>query len=354
MRTPEGDLYTAAFGGYHPDINSPAADWYVDVIRELIPAYHGDAFFADGMTFAEYGQSEYTVKRFREEMKRDYPRSLAEDPDWRGTVRWEVAQVDRFWNKLKSAIKERDPKVQVAVLSSEPTMYYRGRSDAGSHANDLVGALRMLDALHVQHDVVADWNLTAEFLKPYRLVILPNTGCMSDAQVAAVREYVTQGGTVLATAETSLFDENGATRNDFALGDVFGVKFDETPSNAIRTTEDRRPVYLRPARTEHEVLRRLPETDLIIPGDSTYARPRQGQATAALIEDAETPVPSPATVTERTALQVNDFGKGKAIWVRGTIFAHSSFRSDVPSGVEWVNGFVSGAVEYLAPAAPWG
>ena len=484
MRTPEGDLYTAAFGGYHPDINSPAADWYVDVIRELIPAYHGDAFFADGMTFAEYGQSEYTVKRFREEMKRDYPHSLAEDPDWRGTVRWEVAQVDRFWNKLKSAIKERDPKVQVtfngpgpmiempgarrgwvaepphldastdyafteagsggeyatwtrgaawpkpfkvtflnrnsildpfdadeirarmgrtlaeggepyrydrtsingeanryftetwapifeevrrkepyikgaepvkyvAVLSSEPTMFYRGRSDAGSHANDLVGALRMLDGLHIQHDVVADWNLTAEFLEPYRLVILPNTGCMSDAQVAAVREYVRQGGTILATAETSLFDENGGTRADFALGDVFGVKFDEPPSNAIRTAEDRRPVYVRPARTEHEVLRRLPQTDLIIPGDSAYARPRQGQATAALIEDAGTPAPSPAKVTERTALQVNDFGKGKAIWICGTIFAHSSFRSDAPSGVEWVNGFVNSAVEYLAPSAPW-
>jgi hypothetical protein len=266
----------------------------------------------------------------------------------------------KTWAPIFAEVKQKEPYLKgaepvkyVAVISSEPTMYYRGRSDAGSHANDLVGALRMLDALHVQHDVVANWNMTAEFLKPYRLVILPNAGCMSDAQVEAVREYVRQGGAVLATAETSLFDENGGTRTDFALGDVFGVKFDETPSNAIRTTEDRRPVFLRPAGTAIEVLRRLPETDLIIPGDSVYARPRQGPATAALIEDAGTPVPSPASVTERAALQVNAFGKGKAIWVCGTIFAHSSFRSEVPSGVEWVNGLVGGAVQYLAPAAPW-
>lgn len=126
MRTPQGDLYTGAYGGYHPDINSPAADWYVEVIRELIPAYQGDAFFADGISFMEYGQSEYTVKRFREEMNRDYPRSLAEDPDWRATVRWEMAQIDRYWNKLKRAVKERDPKVQVTFNGPGPMIQLPG------------------------------------------------------------------------------------------------------------------------------------------------------------------------------------------------------------------------------------
>ena len=104
-RTPDGELYTASYGGYHPDPNSPASDWFVDVIRELIPAYGGDAFFADGISFPRYGQSEFTVAKFKKDVGRDYPQSLAADPDWRATVRWEAQQVENFWKKLKDAVK---------------------------------------------------------------------------------------------------------------------------------------------------------------------------------------------------------------------------------------------------------
>ena len=77
-----------------------------------------------------------------------------------------------------------------------------------SHANDMIGAMQMLDALHIQYDVVPDWNLIPEILKAYQLIILPNAACMSDEQVLAVREYVRDGGAILATAESSLFDAN--------------------------------------------------------------------------------------------------------------------------------------------------
>jgi hypothetical protein len=486
LRNPDGSLFTAAFGGFHPDLNSPAADWYVEVIRELIPAYGGDAFFADGITFLKYGQSEFTVKKFKQDLGRPYPTSLTSDPDWRATLRWEIKQIDDYWQKLRAAIKERDPRVEVTfngpgpeiampgrpewasfvpepphlnpqtdyafteagsggehadwtkgiahpkpfrvtfnnpfsvldpfdaeeirarigrtlaiggmpyrydrtsvdgeparnfiahwgaifkevkektpyikgteplkyvgIVSSEPTMFYRGRSDRSCHADDLLGSLRMLDALHIQHAVIADWNLKPDFLKPYALVILPNAACMSDAQVAAVREYVKGGGSLLATAESSLFDADGNARPDFALADVFGVNIAETPTNAVQTEDTKKPVYIAPSGSSHPILASLPATALIVPGDSVLVHASGGQATAPLLADAGTPMNSPGSVTNHAALQVNQFGKGQCVYVCGSIFARSAWGMGEAAGVRWVGQLVQEIVRTLAPHAPW-
>jgi hypothetical protein len=46
---------------------------------------------------------------------------------------------------------------------------------------------------------------------------------MSDAQVASIRKFVDGGGAIVASGETSLYNEWGDARNDFALADLFGI-----------------------------------------------------------------------------------------------------------------------------------
>ncbi|MCX6621740.1 MAG: beta-galactosidase trimerization domain-containing protein [Acidobacteria bacterium] len=480
IRKPDGSLLTSLYGGYHPDINSPAAGWYASLLRELFPAYGAEGFFADGISMLRYGQSEYTVKKFRAEMGREYPKSLETDPDWRATMRWEVEQVRKYWRMIRETIHQQDPKVEMtfngpgpmiqapyeewapmppslnleadyafteagsggefatwtrgvswprpfkvtflnaysildpfdadeirarmgrtlaeggqpyrydqtsvdgaanahfvrcwsemfaevkakepyvvgaepvkyaAVVSSEPTMLYRGRADDSSHGKDLVGALRALDALHIPHDVLADWNLKPEILSGYSLVILPNVACMTNAQAAAVREYVRSGGSVLATAETSLFDENGAPRKEFALADVLGVKLDETLTNATQKGDRKRPIHLLPRPGGHPVFAGMPATELLLPGDSVFALAAEGQPAAALIEDAGTPRNSPYRVTRRAAVHVNTFGKGRSVYICGSLFART-YHQRRP-GVYWPDGLIRNAAHWLAPDAPW-
>src|SRR5207247_6330900 len=50
-----------------------------------------------------------------------------------------------------------------------------------------------------------------------------NLDCLSDAQCEQLRDYVRGGGSLIATLETSLYDESGARRPDFGLADVLGV-----------------------------------------------------------------------------------------------------------------------------------
>jgi len=56
-------------------------------------------------------------------------------------------------------------------------------------------------------------------------LILPNLAAMSDAQVESVRRYVSNGGSLIATDETSLYDDYGDRRSDFALADVLGAHY---------------------------------------------------------------------------------------------------------------------------------
>jgi len=55
----------------------------------------------------------------------------------------------------------------------------------------------------------------------FTVLVLPNVAAMSDEQIAAVRRFVQKGGSLIATGETSLYNEWGNKGSDFALADIF-------------------------------------------------------------------------------------------------------------------------------------
>jgi hypothetical protein len=63
-------------------------------------------------------------------------------------------------------------------------------------------------------------------LDGFKVLVLANEACMSDEQVEAVRRFVKAGGRLVATYETSRYDEKGNPRPDFGLADVFGCHFE--------------------------------------------------------------------------------------------------------------------------------
>ncbi|MCC7352685.1 MAG: family 10 glycosylhydrolase [Anaerolineae bacterium] len=87
------------------------------------------------------------------------------------------------------------------------------------------GAFRALTHTHSQVTPAFDETLTAEGLARYKVLYLENVACLSDAQIAAIQDFVRAGGGLIATYETSLYDEKGRRRSDFGLGDLFGVSY---------------------------------------------------------------------------------------------------------------------------------
>jgi hypothetical protein len=72
-------------------------------------------------------------------------------------------------------------------------------------------------------DFVHEDRLDPESLRKYTALLLPNIAVLSDAQCRQLRDYVAAGGSLLASFETSLCDENLQPRSDFALADLLGI-----------------------------------------------------------------------------------------------------------------------------------
>ncbi|MCG2680605.1 MAG: beta-galactosidase trimerization domain-containing protein, partial [Kiritimatiellae bacterium] len=77
---------------------------------------------------------------------------------------------------------------------------------------------------HIPYDLIFDNDLTLERLARYKTVLLGNAACLSDAACEALRQYVAQGGGLVASYHASLFDEWGERRPDFGLAEVIGAR----------------------------------------------------------------------------------------------------------------------------------
>jgi hypothetical protein len=112
-------------------------------------------------------------------------------------------------------------------------------------------------------EMVNDRLLDTEHLKPFKLLVLPNIAALSMEQCDQLQKFVEGGGSIMATFETSLYDETGRRRADFGLADLFGISYDKNVEGPMQNS------YLRlkkdPATDQfHPVLKDLEDAYRII------------------------------------------------------------------------------------------
>src|SRR5262249_39718344 len=73
-------------------------------------------------------------------------------------------------------------------------------------------------------------------LDRFKVLILANSTCLSNAQCAELEAFVARGGSLVAAFETSTRDENNRPRGKLALADLFGVKSAKPTRGSIRNT----------------------------------------------------------------------------------------------------------------------
>ena len=92
-----------------------------------------------------------------------------------------------------------------------------------------LGWYQALIEARIPFEMVHDRLLDAEHVDQFKTLILPNIAALSDEQCRQLRAFVDRGGSLVATYETSLYDEWGAKRADFGLADLFGVSSKDAP-----------------------------------------------------------------------------------------------------------------------------
>jgi hypothetical protein len=138
-----------------------------------------------------------------------------------------VADMYQNYHKSERYLRNIAPMARIGMVFSEQTNRKYGGEPWQQKSNEhSQGMYHAMIENHIPFEMVNDMLLDEEHLKPFKLLILPNIAALSDAQCEQLRNFVKSGGSIVATFETSLYDEEGKPRKDFALGDLFGVSYD--------------------------------------------------------------------------------------------------------------------------------
>ncbi len=165
----------------------------------------------------------------------------------------------RYLHENEKIIGQLDPVKDVAIYYSKASAQLLGDQ---AFSLPIRGMIRMLHDAHQQYGFVSDYNLSEEDLEDCKVLILPNVVFIDEAKVEMIRNWVRKGGRLIATHETSLYDEQGDKRDDFLMKDIFGAHF---TGQTINTEMDSYQKVI----TNHDLLAGFEKTNLIHNGGYT-------------------------------------------------------------------------------------
>jgi hypothetical protein len=143
--------------------------------------------------------------------------------------RWQNVGEEYFrWTARHDAhLSTRRSVANIGVVIGQSTqLLYPGPSSVQSRTYMHETTQGIYEALlqgRFAFDFVHEDRLELKRLAKYRALLLPNIAILSDLQCQQLRDYVHAGGSLMASFETSLYDENLNPRTDFALGDLMGI-----------------------------------------------------------------------------------------------------------------------------------
>jgi hypothetical protein len=267
-----------------------------------------------------------------------------EDNRWRDTGRnfygW-MARHGRHFRNVRSL-------ADIAVLYSQRTLCFYGagrpqadRSERTDHFQGMYYALLQGRSLF---DFVHEDDLGEATLKKYRALLLPNVALLGDRQCEQLRAYVQRGGSLLATFETSLYNDWGDPRPDFGIGEVLGVRKTGPVQGPLRNS------YARVEAEAHELLNGIGSTALL-PG-ALHRVPVQALQGGAPVLTFVPPYPShpPEMVyprvarTDEPAVVLGERGTSRVVYFPGDV-ERSCWRTSntdldllLQNSIRWVGG----------------
>jgi hypothetical protein len=169
-----------------------------------------------------------------------------------------------FAREHADLLDEMAPVAPVAVVWSRPTMDYYAREDMQERAvRRLFGTSRALLESHIPYTIIDSSQLDDAGLAGVEVLVLPNVACLSDRQCGAIDRFVEGGGRLVASFETSRYDELGVRREGFGLS-CLPVSTDghiahaDSPWRSSRTHS-----YLRIVRGDHPLAEGFGDTPIL-------------------------------------------------------------------------------------------
>ena len=208
------------------------------------------------------------------------------------------------------------------------------------------GVERVLLENHIQYSFIPDSELSLESLKRIKALLLPNAAYLSDKEISIIRAYVEQGGGLIASYETSLYDESGNKRTDFGLSDLFGVHYTGMNMDTFDET------YQLIREKDSPLFNGIGDTDLIMNDGRTLlcisSDSKEHQVLTTHVPQIPGQPPEyawiPSIETESPVIVSGTYGKGKVVYFANYADAqcylngHSDFTEIYKNAVDYVSG----------------
>ena len=224
--------------------------------------------------------------------------------------------VNRRYRSLEPILDGSVPVREMAVLHSADTVW--SKAPMKPHPEwvytkayyAVTGAHKALIELHTQTGIINS-QVCVDSLGDYRALILSDQRILSGREAEKIREFVKSGGSLIATHETGTRDTKNGKLAEFALSDVFGVKFagEGDVSNCyLRVTPDMKKFG-------------LPVMDVEAGGSYTKVIPTTARKILDLVPPYKgTKGGPPDESPEGPGVTVNTYGKGKVLYCAADLF----------------------------------
>ena len=258
-------------------------------------------------------------------------------------------EIYEFVKTNEKLLEQHAPVSNIGIYYSRPTrISYRQKLEEADHfGTDIRGVESVLMENHIPHDFILDDQLSKEKLQKYKVVFLPNVRCMSDREVELLKEFVRNGGNVIATYATSLCDPDGKERKDYALSELFGVSY------AGKKENTRRDNYQYILNKKHPIVAAdSDQTELLFnAGYTALCKPsNNANVICTWVPTIQNQPPDKSWVekfsTEYPTAVENNYGKGKVIY-----FANQPDVLSYQPGHQDPRNLILRSIRYLAGSA---
>jgi hypothetical protein len=177
-----------------------------------------------------------------------------------------VEDIYAWHHKCERYLRNEEPLARVALVYSQQTATFYGGQRAAQKVEDhTLGFYHALIEARIPFEMVHDRLLDPAHIDRFKVLVLPNIAALSNDQCDQLRSYLRRGGSLVATFETSLYDEWGVRRADFGLADVFGARYKDRIEGPMQNS------YLKieqdpNTQRHHPLLSGLEDADRIING----------------------------------------------------------------------------------------
>lgn len=190
----------------------------------------------------------------------------------------------------------------------------------GDIGQEFLGFYEGLARSQVPFDVIDEQNLAD--LPRYELLVLPNAACISADSCRTVADYVQEGGNLVASFETSLYDENGRRKGDFGLAKLFGVEFNGRVFGPMDWD------YVAPdTKSRSPLLKGITKEFIPAPTYGIETKATDGEILARFCTKLVGRYDHAPEISQLPFMVANQYGRGKAVYLAGTFgISLSNFR----------------------------